>query len=112
MKHTPGPWEFVPSRTVRHSYPIGCETHYGGEVISGVTTLAHCPIGGPHIANWENNARLIAAAPDLLEACKRALPALESAIPWAVGQTMEERHNNPIMVQLRTAIAKATGGKP
>ena len=55
-KHTPGPWE----------------TKDGQEVMaeSGMRLIAQCHAG--HREERGANARLIAAAPDLLEACKKA----------------------------------------
>ena len=50
------------------------------------------------------NARLIAAAPDLLEALKEALIDLEN---FKVADDVCEEH--PIIIQARAAIAKAEG---
>jgi hypothetical protein len=50
------------------------------------------------------NARLIAAAPDLLEACKVA-SALLKGLPRSLGYDFDAR-------QLDAAIAKATGEQP
>jgi hypothetical protein len=49
------------------------------------------------------NARLIAAAPDLLAALNLALPILEAANAKCTGDTA-------FIQTLRAAIAKATGG--
>lgn len=81
--HTPGPWKATftatsPSREVwANSGPV--------TVLSVTTT--------------EANARLIAAAPDLLVACEAALTLLENS-PLANSETAE---------QLRVALAKAQG---
>jgi hypothetical protein len=53
-----------------------------------------------HILDQEHNARLIAAAPDLLEACEQALRHLE-AIPDAGGDGLEA------LTKLKEAIKKA-----
>ena len=55
-KHTPGPWNRIKGdRNVYSASGTVCKT----PAIIG---------GGSAAANWEANARLIAAAPDLLEA--------------------------------------------
>lgn len=53
------------------------------------------------------NANLIAAAPDLLAACKAALEKITGT-----GQdgTLGHHPDNPVPAQLRAAIAKATDG--
>ena len=52
--HTPGPWHY--------------ETGDDGAVIYTGFTIAKIPIDG---SDWQSNARLIAAAPDLLAALER-----------------------------------------
>lgn len=83
MSHTPGPW-FLNSY-MRHQIRASgeCEEH----------CVAY---SYPSSANSGANARLIAAAPDLLAACKQALGAFEHnwAIDWG---------------DLERAIAKAEG---
>mgnify|MGYP001260829464 CR=1 FL=1 len=95
-KHTPGPW------TVRRSMP---EDGYDCWFISA------CPLpnrevdigdvagGYPH-EQKEANARLIAAAPELLAAL--------SAMLTHMGMD-EDEWNKPTYDQARAAIAKATG---
>lgn len=71
-KHTPGPWRFDESNFGINSDPGWGIVGPSGESL-GVTVHwdNHCEAGA--------NARLIAAAPDLLAACKAALarPGLE-----------------------------------
>lgn len=55
MEHTPGPWRVVPS-VVDDEWGI-TEYHKTGESVAQMV--------------WKRDAALIAAAPDLLEACKR-----------------------------------------
>ena len=81
-QHTPGPWEL--RRSVRGYWFIDHEQ--GGE---GYTlTKLDCN---------EADARLIAAAPDLLAALEELLNALPSAT------------SHPAIKAARAAIAKATG---
>lgn len=54
----------------------------------------------PDAANQRANARLIAAAPDLLAACKSALKSLDM---------IAATHNSPLSQQIGEAIAKAEG---
>lgn len=53
-----------------------------------------------HAPDPENRARLIAAAPDLLEALQAIFAAMHPDIPGAPGSALEKA---------RAAIAKATG---
>ena len=92
-KHTPGPWVVVGNRT---KY---VEARLVGSLMQEV---AAC---GPTIADegygqqQEANARLIAAAPDLLEALKRC--KFDS-----LNMTLEDREF------CRAAIARAAGEQP
>jgi hypothetical protein len=85
-KHTPGPWDFEGFEQV-----AGNGVFYGGLIVGddGETVVAQCVAA--------HNARLIAAAPELLEALKN-LENDDGSIPahaWALVQS---------------AIAKAEGG--
>lgn len=104
-KHTPGPWR------------IGHQTDYGvfnpsviqtGEDV-GIATVYGIPLhvkldeveNDPKCAEGLANARLIAAAPDLLAACKEALQSSEDS---------EGGGYRVLNEMLRAAIAKAEGG--
>ena len=80
--HTPGPW--VVRTTGLSSYV---------EAREGDISIAEC-----HDDCSEANARLIAAAPEMLE-------ALKDVLAWLSGP----RYGNPSGM-IRAAIAKATGG--
>ena len=94
-KHTPGPWKVAkPSRS-----------HANGNPMYGL-------VGPEIVADYEDwgfteaNARLIAAAPDLLEALKEANKELEYLNdPKGFVSMRQER----IMEKARAAIAKASG---
>lgn len=83
-QHTPGPWHAMPFK--------------GGETIYAADShrVAECLASGKHGEAAEANARLIAAAPELLAALQNILAA------------------NPDLAEVadeaRAAIAKATGG--
>ena len=96
--HTPGPWKHGETTMTRGRI-------YGGGVL--VATLDP-PQLQEEVAMKEADARLIAAAPDMLEALKAC------ADPRAFGNLMgghsydaEQR----AMELVREAIAKATGGE-
>jgi hypothetical protein len=81
--HTPGPWTIYENP----------ESHYRLEVVANTKVKRErvvCRVGGP---DGEDNARLIAAAPDLLAAC---LDCMENRGDWGA--------------RMNAAIAKATGG--
>lgn len=87
--HTPGPWAFVDKRDI-------------------VSLHTHAKSSGPLVAVVDDNddrfteadARLIAAAPELLAACESALRDCRELKGGPVGRTV---------VALEEAIAKARG---
>lgn len=91
-KHTPGPWE------VYGGTRAGIDKEDGSFsiVVAGYDD-DECGIYGHTDAEAAANARLIAAAPDLLAACRAALEG-QSIPPF-------EKYE-----MIRAAIAKATGG--
>jgi hypothetical protein len=110
-KHTPGPWEAVLKDDPREQpapYYCGlvCLITGGGrgERIS-VVTDGWCP---PE--EWEDNARLIASAPELLEALK-AVSDMLMGRPDMVAKLhpMMGAAEHAVMEQARAAIAKAEG---
>jgi len=94
-KHTPGPWKWWTTHEGAHRI----NPHKGGLVI------ASCDTRNPFSEEQEANARLIAAAPDLLEACKAALFEITDI-------ERQGRHNgNSLPKMLSAAIAKAERGE-
>lgn len=67
--HTPGPWEIMPGNTYRHPYHV----EGGGWTVATIVANQH------RDGDDDANARLIAAAPDLLNALWRAMLALGRA---------------------------------
>lgn len=92
-KHTPGPWNFAKS-DIDGRYSI-----YGNG------PLAYCGDTGAVNGDGEANARLIAAAPDLLVALK----ALVGEADLGEVDLDDDRAK---LEQARAAIAKATGDQP
>ena len=101
-EHTPGPWIAIDRCTlaVEGGPSDWAVNRYSNGYRSYVATLFDCQLAPEHGGTVEANARLIAAAPDLLEACE-AIAAL------ADGQG----RLNMLQVagQARQAIAKTTG---
>lgn len=92
-KHTPGPW-FAPTPTYRTFY---VEARIGNRMLQEVASCG--PTADP--AQQAANARLIAAAPELLE----ALTLLVAGIENSVSKTYIP------LVRANAAIAKATGSE-
>jgi hypothetical protein len=92
--HTPGPW------TVFHGKQGQIEIDQDGE--RGAPSLAsvHFPSNGLGKEINDANARLIAAAPDLLKAARSAVDWMDDGIG----------HKPPFLDALRAAIAKAEQG--
>jgi hypothetical protein len=88
-KHTPGPWEL---EIITGAYVTADGTHIA-DVHHGRTATAK--------AEGHANARLIAAAPELLE-------ALCLAHDYLAGNGWDD---DPRLDTIRAAIAKATGGE-
>ncbi len=96
MKHTPGPWE------VRRGEPWVIAKAYGN-----MKSVVHLNLPVEQSESQKADARLIAAAPDLLEAAKHALETLDSKHNF---QSAEWRHMHYLAFEeLKNAIAKATG---
>lgn len=100
MSHTPGPWEWNEASKIDRDYCQMLLAH-------GTTVLYHA-------ARWKvlkADLHLIAAAPDLLDALKAALPWValatardpETTHPQALANAAED------LASLKAAIAKAEG---
>lgn len=113
-KHTPGPWQIL-----RKSWPMRLEGNAHQVTDGNRYPTAFVPAWDKDENGEENkeeafaNARLIAAAPCLLEALGRAVSALEIA-DKAIG-ILSNGGTNPYREKsieiARAAIAKATGEK-
>ena len=109
IKHTPGPWQHF----VKLS---GSENHRGFRILTADGwALADVQPADEDGIEGEANARLIAAAPDLLEALKRMASIIDKMgdmpdgfihpSPWQTLKCEEA------LTQARAAIAKAEGEK-
>ena len=100
----PGPWKLdcrCNTMIVREPYPHHLPNRPLPE------WRAVCQVYGPSPIR-EANARLIAASPVLLQACKRALNCIEAEYPPRRFSPEEEG----TMKDLRAAIARAEESKP
>lgn len=100
VTHTPGPWGQAP-------YPNGTVVIYGGQ---DAMEIARVLDASEDFLNADNvtfeqaaNARLIEAAPELLEAAKEAIHEMD--MWFRSGELAASR------ALLRAAIAKATGAE-
>lgn len=91
-KHTPGPWEKVDGTD---GITRGIRGRHGPEMVNVINWHG---ISRATSVTGQANARLIAAAPDLLEFVQE----------WLGRQGTDE---NYMTAKARAAIAKATGGK-
>lgn len=100
-KHTPGPWS------------ASCAEQ--GWVVEDANGNLIANIGQDDIESGDNcseDARLIAAAPELLEALQYALPYLEAFIPHPRnGVNADCSVDVNCVDRARAAIAKATGAQ-
>ena len=96
-QHTPGPWAI--SDNMR-----GIDNLLVAGVTSNAEPIANCGIG----KTGKANARLIAAAPDLLACLIDAVRSLEFAAP--IIEAPENSAYRETIADARAAIAKATGG--
>ena len=97
IKHTPGPWTIE-----NHTIQDGLGGIKYSNIYKGKNVIAKC-------INWsprhEANARLIAAAPDLLEACESGLKEIESLADFYVNPASQITES--VIKTLKQAIAKA-----
>jgi hypothetical protein len=92
-KHTPGPWKHHQAAHPRRDGLMGFA------IMSEEATVADMFPETYLVHVSESNARLISAAPDLLEACREANAALQHF--GIMG--------DPALFKVQAAIAKATG---
>lgn len=106
-KHTPGPWReswVRPDKTKGHDFVPTCAI-LGIDKEFGEVRLAD--IADPVDTNAEANARLVAAAPELLEILTKLLDRFERICMDADGCT--DKIDVRLIKAARTEIAKAKG---
>jgi len=100
-KHTPGPWTLSARPTYQSEND---KAFWFRDVVNEPRTVRIARVSGVGEDRAMANARLIAAAPDLLEACKWALAA-EKALPEITKGIRHPALENALIC----AIAKAGG---
>ena len=102
MKHTPGPWFYLKGDEWSHSVV----THHGELPDGSQSYWTVASINKQREPEHEANARLIAAAPELLEVVKQ----MQSALSRCFGaHAADEGDRHRALAQARAVIAKATG---
>lgn len=105
-KHTPGPWKLETELTPDGSDMLVVSQDY--ELVADCRSGLSTPRTTAMCEEAEANARLIAASPELLEACRYAGVALRA---FQANETNGNRHALIIAEQqLASAYVKATGG--
>lgn len=97
-KQTPGPWKWVG----------GTDKRLSNYIRSDARQTATCEVmqGGASYSEYQANARLIAASPEMLEACAVALQFIaEHSSKFAFKEV------TPVCDQLTEAITKAEGSE-
>ena len=106
--HTPGPWEAA--RLKRHAR-IYVDVSQEARERGGPRSIASvcCDKSQMHQGEAEANARLIAAAPDLLAACEGCLAYLESKALSINVPDSEANDAADMTAAVRAALTKANG---
>lgn len=99
--HTAGPW------IVMHDNQVWMERNKSSDC-SIIATCGGFALGLPDKNECEANARLIAAAPKLLEACKHAVEVYDSVIHSEYDGTKHLKGMLRNMDLVRDAISKAS----
>jgi hypothetical protein len=98
VSHTPGPWSL--GRSADSTPLVVVPVHESEGTGFGVAQVNRIPRMSGVRGDMEANARLIAAAPELLQAAEEALALLSKGAPgWGVAKDL-----------LNAAIKKARGG--
>lgn len=116
MTHTPGPW-INKHWTNNGTIEIAAVAYRGPNrmvnigAVSVFDELVGWKCTAETVAETEGNARLIAAAPDLLVACQAALAWCEMSVKTRGGDILPDLAANNLReaaIPLRAAIVKAT----
>lgn len=110
-KHIPGPWEFAPKLTASENHK-GFFIRAEKANRTGKFAIAEVQPGDEDGCLGEANARLIAAAPELLEALKIAEQFMQIASDWNIDEAEingEMKSTYDWLDVVNAAIAKAGG---
>lgn len=103
MTHTPGPWRVGKRGAIQNAVLDGRAVPYPVIPIEGAEAAVYAPSTSP---NAEANARLIAAAPDMLAALKAWHAFMSEG--WITNNN-EDPEALALLQQSKAAIAKAEG---
>jgi hypothetical protein len=105
-QHTPGPWfTFANGQCI--GGPVGPLGNPSGAETAGI---AHCGMGLRTGTEIQANARLISAAPELLETLRELVEAYCRA---GTPLSKDERHEDRLrLIAARVAISNAIGERP
>ena len=109
-KHTPGPWRVSRHNADRPGLGWILETETNtvigriNDAVDEIDPYTHIPVRSE---TTDANARLIAAAPELLECAEAYMEFLWSE--WHATMTQAAFDNDPEVVRVRAAIKKARG---
>ena len=106
MKHTPGPWEFVPKLTASENHK-GFFVRTEKATRNGKWAIAEVQPGDEEGKMGAANAALIAAAPEMLDALRKAVVMLAGACMHS--PELEPRETYEVV---SAAIDRATGVSP
>jgi hypothetical protein len=104
VKHTPGPWEVAPGNAMPWRLYV---TMAGYPMRVGAVEVAE--ICDPQSGRAAADARLIATAPDLLQASIDAAEAVNAYIERCDLANDRKHELWPVVAMLRSRIAKAEG---
>lgn len=102
-KYTPGPWETLPEECDKPYIRVRGTRPGERYKIANVLTLAYEGVPAREADETRANARLIAAAPDLLEAAAAVVAR------WDTPNWKDAAPTGEVIARLRAAIAKARG---
>ncbi len=102
-EHTPGPWR-LKERRIRDRL-IEIEVYGPEDCGRGWAPVAKMPAG---FTNLREDMALIAAAPTMLEACRKALDAFGDEMITDSGLSKDDAQRLDAILHLTAAIAKAT----
>jgi len=100
MKCTPGPWEAI-------KWECASETTVVARHADGVIVIAECSGHGRYASESVGDARLIAAAPELLEALEEVVNLVKGSYRLMNSALLGDKYGRPIVDKAEAAICKA-----